>query len=213
MNLRKSPLFWVAIFAIAFAFVESSVVVYLRALYYPQGFSLPLKIISRHHIYIELAREFSTIMMLVAVGALAGATRWQKFSYFMIAFGVWDIFFYVWLKVCINWPASLLDWDILFLLPVPWIGPVLAPVLISVLMIIGGVFIIKKEAEEGKFHPTKLVWFLTILGTAIILYSFTSDFRATLKLQLPNPYHYELLAIGLGFYLAGMAAAFRKQQR
>lgn len=211
MKRQNRALLWVTIFAVAFAFVESSVVVYLRALYYPEGFSFPLKVINRHHIYIELAREFSTIMMLVAVGALAGATRWQKFGYFMIAFGVWDIFFYVWLKVCINWPASIFDWDILFLLPVPWIGPVIAPVLISLLMITGAILIIRKETEEGKFHPTTLVWFLTILGTAIILYSFTSDFRATLKLQLPNPYHYELLAIGLVLYLAGMAAAFRKK--
>lgn len=205
-------LFWITFFAIAFAFVESSVVVYLRALYYPQGFSLPLKVISPQHIVIELAREFSTIVMLVAVGALAGATRWQKFSYFMIAFGVWDIFFYAWLKVCINWPVSLLDWDILFLLPVPWIGPVLAPALISILMIVGGVFIIKKEAEDGKFHPTKVLWLLSILGTAIILYSFMYDLDATIRLQVPQPYRYELLAIGLVLYLAGMAAAFRKEK-
>ncbi|MBI3786810.1 MAG: hypothetical protein HY276_01005 [Ignavibacteriales bacterium] len=211
--MQKKVLFWVTIFAIAFAFVESSVVVYLRALYYPQGFSLPLKVISPHHIGIELAREFSTIMMLVAVGALAGTTRWQKFSYFMIAFGVWDIFFYAWLKACINWPASIMDWDILFLLPVPWIGPVIAPVLISVLMIIGGVFIIKKEAAEGTFQPTRLVWLLTILGTATILYSFMHDLDATVRLQMPKPYRYEQLAIGLALYLAGMVAAFRKQSR
>ncbi|MBI3577964.1 MAG: hypothetical protein HY089_00970 [Ignavibacteriales bacterium] len=211
--MQKKVLFWVTIFAIAFAFVESSVVVYLRALYYPQGFSLPLKVISPHHIGIELAREFSTIMMLVAVGALAGTTRWQKFSYFMIAFGVWDIFFYAWLKACINWPASLFDWDILFLLPVPWIGPVIAPVLISVLMIIGGVFIIKKEAAEGTFQPTRLIWLLTILGTATILYSFMHDLDATVRLQMPKPYRYEQLAIGLALYLAGMVAAFRKQSR
>lgn len=210
--MPKRVIFWITFFAIAFAFVESSVVVYLRALYYPQGFSLPLKVISPQHIVIELAREFSTIVMLVAVGALAGATRWQKFSYFIIAFGVWDIFFYVWLKVCINWPASIFDWDILFLLPVPWIGPVLAPALISVLMIIGGILIIRKEAGDGTFHPTKVVWFLAALGAAVVLYSFMYDLDATVKLQVPQPYRYELLAIGLGFYLAGMVAAFRKEK-
>lgn len=209
--MQKKTLLWVFVFAIAFAFVESSVVVYLRALYYPQGFSLPLKVISPHHIIIELAREFSTIVMLAAVGALAGATRWQKFGYFMIAFGVWDIFFYLWLKVCINWPASLLDWDILFLLPVPWIGPVIAPVLISVLMIVGGVFIIKKEAEDGAFRPTMLVWLLTLAGTAAILYSFMYDLDATIRLQVPQPYRYELLAAGLGLYLAGMVVGLRSR--
>ena len=33
---------WLTIYAVAMAYVESAVVVYLRALYYPQGFDFPL---------------------------------------------------------------------------------------------------------------------------------------------------------------------------
>jgi len=40
-------------------------------------------------------------------------------------------------KLCVG-SHSLLDWDILFLLPLPWWGPVLAPVLIALLMIVWG---------------------------------------------------------------------------
>ena len=117
----------VSVFAVAFALVESSVVVYLRLLYYPEGFAFPLKPALMSHVAVEVSREVATIVMLAVVGLIAGRSRWQRFSYFMIAFGVWDIFYYVWLKIMLNWPASLLDWDVLFLIPVPWIGPVVAP--------------------------------------------------------------------------------------
>jgi hypothetical protein len=67
---------------------------------------------------------------LVPIGATSCLRR--------LAFGVWDIFYYVFLKVLTGWPHSLMDWDILFLLPLPWWGPVIAPVSIAVLMILWG---------------------------------------------------------------------------
>ena len=88
-------LFWTCLFAIAFAFVESSVVVYLRAIYYPDGFTFPLRLIEQEHLFVEILREAATIIMLVAVGFLAGRTGWQRFGFFLICFGVWDIFYYV----------------------------------------------------------------------------------------------------------------------
>ena len=74
-------------------------------------------------------REAATLVMLLAVGMLAGADVAPRLGYTAIAFGVWDIFYYVFLRVIGGWPRSLFDWDILFLLPLPWWGPVLAPVL------------------------------------------------------------------------------------
>ena len=108
---------WIAVFGIAFGFVESSVVVYLRSLYNPEGFTFPLRVMSAEHLLVELIRKAATLVILAAVGMLAGSRRWEKFGYFLVAFGVWDIFYYVWLKVLLNWPAGLLDWDILFLIP------------------------------------------------------------------------------------------------
>jgi len=187
-------------FSIAFAFVEASVVVYLRAIYYPEGFAFPLKLMSSHHIAVELSREVATIVMLAAAGMLAGKSRWEKFSYFLIAFGVWDIFYYVWLKLTLHWPATLFDWDILFLIPLPWIGPVIAPVLASIVMIAGGVLIIRRQEREGVFRTTRLMQALALIGTAVILYSFLNDTDATLGLQVPKPYRYELMAAGLLCY-------------
>ena len=190
---------FVSLFTVAFAFVESSVVVYLRALYYPQGFAFPLKLMSEQHVAVELIREFSTIVMLAAVGIIAGSSRWQKFSYFLIAFGVWDLFYYIWLKALLDWPATLFDWDILFLIPVPWIGPVIAPVLVSLVMIAGGMLVMRLE-ERKTFHPTPRLWATALLATGIVLYTFIVDTGATLHFQLPQPYRYELFVAGLFFY-------------
>jgi len=200
---------WVAVFAVAFALVESAVVVYLRSLYYPEGFSLPLRIMSRHHFWVELSRELATLIMLASVGVLAGTNGWQKFAYFMIAFGVWDIFYYVWLKVMLNWPDSPLDWDVLFLIPVPWIGPVIAPFLISILMVSSGVLVIRRDSIEQPFRPQKLSWILSIVATLAVLISFLSNTQATLNLNNPRPYSYELLALGLVLYSVAMFLTFR----
>jgi len=58
----------VFLFAIAFGYVEASVVVYLRAIYYPDMFEFPLKMIRTDHLVVELVREAATIVMLAASG-------------------------------------------------------------------------------------------------------------------------------------------------
>jgi len=208
---QKEKLIEVVLFAIAFAFVESSVVTYLRAIYYPEGFSFPLRMLGTSHALVELTREFATIVMLVSVGMLAGSTRWQKFGYFLIAFGVWDIFYYVWLKVILNWPATMLDWDILFLIPIPWIGPVIAPVLISIVMIGSGFLIIRQEANGRIFHPPPLAWLISVVASGIILYTFVQDTGATFHTQLPRPFRYELFVPALLFYLLALGLCLREK--
>ncbi len=204
---------WVSIFAVAFAFVEAAVVVYLRSIYYPEGFSFPLKLIPLAHLTVELARELSTMVMLGTVGVLAGSTRWSRFAFFAIAFGVWDIFYYIWLKVALDWPASLFDWDVLFLIPVPWIGPVIAPVVISFLLIAAGLMILRKESSGTTFKPGKRAWALAALGTAIILFTFVWDFDATLRFQMPQPYRYDIFLIGVACYVGALVAAGKSAGR
>jgi len=199
----------VVVFAIAFAFVESAVVTYLRAIYYPQGFSFPLRVLGTSHMFVELTREFATIVMLVMVGSLPGNTRWQRFSYFLIAFGVWDIFYYVWLKVILNWPATLFDWDILFLIPLPWIGPVIAPILISVIMIAVGILIIRKEDHDSRFHPPLSAWLISVLASFIVLFTFMRDTDATLHSQVPQPFLYGLFVPAISLYIIAMVIAFK----
>jgi len=203
--LRK--LIWVSLFAIAFGYVEASVVVYLRAIYYPGMFEFPLKMIRTDHLVVELFREAATIIMLAAIGIIAGRKGWQRFGFFCIAFGVWDIFYYLWLKATLNWPASPADWDVLFLIPVPWIGPVYSAASVALLMTLCGVDIVVRTSLQKHFRPTLLSWLLALAATAIILYSFVYDTDATLRGHMPKPYRYELLVVGLMLYVAGYVRA------
>ena len=188
------------LFAVAMGYFEAAVVVYLRELYYPEGFSFPLKPISMRLIVIEFFREAATIVMLLTVAGLAGRKFWERFGFFIVLFGVWDIFYYIWLKVTINWPLSLFEWDILFLIPLPWLGPVIAPVLIALLMIIIGVSIIYMFYQGYNFRPCGLTWGLAVLATLLILYSFIRDVNAGFYQQMPQPYAYWYLFCGLFLY-------------
>jgi hypothetical protein len=199
----------VAVFGAAFAFVESAVVVYLRELYYPEGFALPLKALVPRHLPVEVAREAATMIMLCSVAMMAGKKAWERFGYFLVAFGVWDIFYYLWLKVLLGWPASVFDWDVLFLIPLPWIGPVVAPLLVALAMAGCGVAICLRVAGGRPFQPRVLAWALGGAGTAVILLSFMVDTDATLRGLPPKDYRYELLASGLLLLLSGFASAWR----
>jgi hypothetical protein len=166
----------VVLYAIAMAWVEAAVVFYLRSMmgrlepYQPD----PLPVIGGFA-SVELPREFATLAMLFAVGWLAGRTWPGRIGYMAIAFGVWDIFYYVFLKIICGWPHSLLDWDILFLLPLPWWGPVLAPVLISLLMILWGTLASQFERAPHSALSNRRVWVLNFTGVALALYVFMAD--------------------------------------
>ena len=181
-------------FSVAMAFVEAAVVVYLRELYYPEGFSLQLRSIPRNIFAVELGREFSTIVMLVAIGVVAGKNFIERFSYFIFCFGVWDIFYYIFLKQALNWPESLLAWDILFLIPIPWIAPVLAPVLVASTMVIIAVISVLKMEKGYMLKLLKSDWLLGFIAALIIFVSFVLYFPRSQKLFYP--YHWELFILG-----------------
>ncbi len=151
----KSTILKVIVFSIAFAFVESSVVVYLRHLL---GASQPtinrnevllllpgitflepqtaFNIITNSQLLnVEMIREAATLVMLSSVTLLAAKNIKEAFAFFFLAFGFWDIFYYVFLKIVINWPKSFVDLDTFFLLPVPWMGPVFVPIVISLSLV------------------------------------------------------------------------------
>lgn len=167
----------VAGFTISMAWVESAVVFYLRRMadridpY--QANPLPLADdIGRA----EVIREAATMVMLLAVGWLAGRTWRARFGFFVAAFGAWDIFYYVFLRVMTGWPHSVLDWDILFLIPLPWWGPVLAPSLIALLMIVGGALLTFNDERAGPpLWPTRLAAALSAIGAGLALDVFMAD--------------------------------------
>ncbi|MCB2195128.1 MAG: hypothetical protein KQH79_04670 [Bacteroidetes bacterium] len=169
--MKKHTLIWITIFAITMGIFEGSVVVYLRALYYPNGFEFPLQVMDNQIIITEFIREFASLFMLLSVGILAGKSISQRFGWFLYSFAVWDIIYYVFLYLILGWPESLLTWDILFLLPVTWTGPVIAPVLISCLMIILGLLL-----NHFDLKIRKKDWVILICGSFVVFISFIWDY-------------------------------------
>ena len=203
----------VATFAVAMAWVEAAVVYDLRVLvdrlepYQPN----PLPI-SGALGNIELAREVATLVMLATVGALAGGHLRARLAYGAIAFGVWDIFYYVFLKIMYGWPRSLFDWDILFLLPLPWWGPVIAPVSIAVLMLVWGTLATTSPAPAAWSRSESRLWPAAGLGASLALYVFMADaLRAApqgveaVRTVLPATFNWSLFSVALGLMAAPVA--------
>ncbi|MFC2111252.1 hypothetical protein ACFLQ5_02240 [Bacteroidota bacterium] len=169
-------IFWVAIFSIAMGFMESAIVVYLRKLYYPGGFTFPLSNIELDIAGVEFMRELATMIMLVTIGIVAGRKNIERFAYFIFSFAIWDIFYYVFLKVLIQWPESLMTWDVLFLIPVTWFGPVIGPVINSLTMILLAVVTIYFIDRNRKAKYGWLVWTLLIVGSFVVIISYTEEY-------------------------------------
>jgi hypothetical protein len=179
MSVRARWIIVVA-FAVAMAWMEAATVFYIRALVGRiepyQAEPLPLQGPLGN---VELWREAATLVMLAAVGCLAGRTWRQRAGYAALAFGIWDVLYYVFLRPISGWPNTLLDWDILFLLPLPWWGPVLAPVSIAVLLIVWGTMVTQGSDRAVRDTPARWTWALAGIGAVLALCIFMTDaFRA-----------------------------------
>mgnify|MGYP000900021464 CR=1 FL=1 len=171
----NKKIFFLTLFSIAMGFLEAAVVIYLREIYYPHGFHFPMAAMSIILSNTELLRELATILMLLSITFLVGKTLTEKFAVFIFCFAIWDIFYYVFLFLILGWPESLFTWDILFLIPIIWTSPVLAPILVSITFILYSLIIFKKN--KYKNTPIGLFnWILIIVGSIIIYISLTSDF-------------------------------------
>jgi hypothetical protein len=202
----------VVVFALAMGWLEAATVYYLRVLVDRvepyQSNPLPERAGLEE---VELAREAATLVMLFTVGVLA-ARAWQtRLAYMAVAFGVWDISYYVFLKAMSGWPRSLLDWDILFLLPLPWWGPVLAPVSIAVLMIVWGTVLSQRMHPVSHASATRAAG-LAGLGIALALYAFMADALHVMdegvdavRAVLPTTFNWPVFAVALVLMAAPVA--------
>ena len=206
----------VLLFGVAFGYLEAAVVTYLRALhepvrqhYYPgrpPGELFPLLTLDQTRsaapeqiriIAIEVGREAATLVMLAALALAASENAGQWAAAFAIAFGTWDLAFYAGLKLLLDWPASLFSWDILFLIPVPWAAPVLAPSLVSAFMVTAGVWHFRREASGDPVRIAPRSWAGIAAGALILIVSFTLDFRNLLAGGVPRAFAWGTFSLGI----------------
>ncbi|TDI28165.1 MAG: hypothetical protein E2P03_11735 [Acidobacteria bacterium] len=191
---------WLILFAVAFGFLEGAVVVYLRAIYYPDGFGFPLLLAADRIARVELARELATLLMLLGVAGLAARRPWGRFGAFAVAFGVWDLVYYLALKVMLGWPASLATWDVLFLIPGIWTGPVWAALDIAVLLVVCGARIMAVDAEGYSPRPGWLDWLGCGISLALLLTAFLWNHSLVEEGGVPVSFPW-------WFWVAGVAVA------
>jgi hypothetical protein len=208
----------VVVFGVAFANIEASVVVYLRQIFHPDGFRFPMKIFSEQPhlkklLFNEIGREAATMVLILTACWLAGRNRQQRFAYFLTIFAVWDIFYYVWLKILIGWPATIMDWDILFLIPVTWASPVLYPVVISIVWLVWAAIILYLDSRGRYLGPTLSDWLAFAAAGLIIIVSFCIAGVHITEPGFESYFYCWLFAIGLLLGIATFAKCCLKSGR
>jgi len=179
MQMRLGKLLvWITLFSIAMAFLESSVVVYIRALLYPDGFEFPLVIMEKSLAITEIFREAATLVILAGAGMIAGRRFSERFAWFIYCFAIWDLFYYLFLKLLTGWPESILTWDVLFLIPVTWTGPVLSPLIVCGYMLSLSAIVIFFRYRGVDTVIRVWEWILLIAGALILIIAFTWDYSS-----------------------------------
>ena len=202
MRFRNAA-FTVGAFAVAMAYLESAVVVYLqRALGITPDQLFPLRNpeVVGDLAAIEVGREVATIVMLASLGVLLGRRWVDRLAWTAVAFGVWDIFYYVWLWVFLGWPHSPAAWDVLFLIPVPWAGPVWAPIAVSAALVGLGLPVARRGAAGDTPPIGVLRGFVAVVGGVLVVGSFVANAPALMAGEQPGWFPWPL-------FVAGMAAA------
>jgi hypothetical protein len=203
-------------FGIAFGYVEAAVVVYLRgALGLASGSVFPLQQASGDAgrlVAIEAGRELATLVMLAAIGVLSGRTRWERLAWAAVAFGAWDIAYYGWLWVFIGWPPSLATWDVLFLLPAPWVGPVWAPIAVSLALVVVGIAAARRLRGGGSLRVGRWQVVAGLTGGVLVIASFLAGAPAAMAGDLPDGYPWPVFVAGMLLAGAAAAAAFGRPE-
>jgi hypothetical protein len=215
------------LFGLAFGFVEAAVVIDIRAVYEPLHQRLhpsaspddlfpvltldDLRSAGPMHLkllHVELAREAATIVMLGAIALAFARNAREWLGGFLIAFGVWDIAFYAALRLLIGWPASLATWDLLFLLPVPWTAPVVAPMAVAVGMIVAGAAVLRREDIGRPVRLGALPLGTILIGAATMVVAFCWDWRAVVDGGRPETFAWGIFLVGGIIATFGFLASF-----
>lgn len=216
------------LFGVGFGFVEAVVVVDLRLILAPSveritgphsDERLPMVPFDRivredrfaeRLLRIEVLREAATMVLLAGVGMAAGRSFLGRFSAFVVGFGGWDLVYYLSLKWLIGWPASVWTWDVLFLIPVPWAAPVLAPAIVAATMVLAGSVVILEEEKGRTFRVSPWEWLAIGAGGVTLVTSFCWDWRHVAEGGVPDAFPWSVFlageALGLGGFIHAVVA-------
>jgi hypothetical protein len=203
-------------YAVAMAYLESAVVVYLQlALGGQVGAIFPLRPVMEagELVAIEVGREAATLVMIGAVGVLVGRTWVERLAWGAVVFGAWDIGYYAWLHVFSGWPPSLDTTDLLFLIPVPWVGPVWSPVVVSMALVGVGLVAAWTIRSGRKLVLSRWRWVAGVGGGLVVVLSWTLDAGRLIDGGLPAPYPWPIFAAGMLLALAAAGDALRGAAR
>ncbi|MGZ6270303.1 MAG: hypothetical protein ACXWMU_07025 [Candidatus Limnocylindrales bacterium] len=199
-------------YAAAMAYLEAAVVVYLQlALGAQVGAIFPLRPASEAGtlVAIEAGREAATLVMIGAAGLLVGRTRLERLAWSAVVFGVWDIGYYAWLYIFSGWPSSLDTPDLLFLLPVPWVGPIWSPIVVSAALVGVGLTAASALRAGRRLALARWHWGAGLGGGLIVVLSFTVDAARLIDAGLPGLYPWPVFATGMLLALAAAVDALR----
>jgi hypothetical protein len=198
---------WLGVYAVAMGLLEAVCVIYLRRLF-PVETNYPIPPLEKMNV--EIPREACTIVMLAAVAWLAGLHWRSRLACFFFAFGIWDILYYAGLRWWTGWPDGWLTWDCLFLIPVPWYGPVLAPVLISLYFVGVCCWLHAREVRGQPMRFSPMMVLSQLLAFAIWYGSFVKDTpHITKQGYAAVSYSWALLGAGVAIGIAGLWLATR----
>src|ERR1700675_3381159 len=198
------------------AYLEAAVVVYLQlALGARVGAIFPLRPANETGdlIAIEAGREAATLVMISLVGLLVGRTWLERLAWSAVVFGIWDIGYYAWLYVFSGWPPSMNTFDILFLLPVPWVGPIWSPVAVSGVLVAVGLAAARTLRRGGRLAIARWHVGAGLGGGLLVILSYTLDAPRLIGGDMPGPYPWPLFAIGMVLALAAAGDSLRGARR
>jgi hypothetical protein len=200
---------WLWLFGLALGWFEAAVVIDLRELYYPRGFHFPILVIWDRMAFVEVAREAASMLILIAGGRLAGVSFLERFGAFMFLFGLWDLVYYACLKLVLGWPESLATWDLLFLLPGPWAGPIWAPCVVSLALVTAGSYLFwtaERWRVVGAFD-----WAVEVTAGTLVMASFVLAGRVVPEGRSPESFPSWLFWAGLFLGVAGLLRVERRR--
>lgn len=199
--------------SLSFGVVEAGLVTLYRALLDPAGTAFPLLSLPERVLPVEQARELATLVLLGSAARLFSPRPTTAFAAFLVLFGLWDLVYYAALHLFMGWPRHLGDWDLLFLVPVPWMAPVWAPMLLALVMTAVGGLALHQESrgvrlQIGPWHAAAAV-----LGGSLCIASFVIDPGARRLEAIPQSFPSLLFGLGLVLGLVGFGHAWSHRQR